>query len=88
MRPMSRKRPKFGVRSEADLSPDGSDLSPDCDGPDWDGLDFVGPDADPDLEPDFESDFEWVDSRSALDDVAASAGSRTGIGGFIDSYRS
>jgi hypothetical protein len=27
-------------------------------------------------------------SLSALDDVVASAGSRTGIGGFIDSYRS
>ena len=27
-------------------------------------------------------------SRSALDDVAASAGLRTGIGGFIDSFRS
>jgi hypothetical protein len=86
MRPMSRKRPKFGVLSETDRS----DLSPD--GPD-DEVEVeadVGPDfdPDPDADPVFDPDLERVGSRSALDDVAASAGSRTGIGGFIDSYRS
>jgi hypothetical protein len=46
----------------------------------------LDPDPDPDLDADLETDLD--PSRSALDDVAASAGSRTGIGGFIDSYRS
>src|SRR3954454_2113290 len=98
MRPSRRKRPKLGVRSGAcsptrspDLSPE---LDPDLD-PDFDA--DVGPDFEPECSPAWAGararvrSFvvpSWDPSRWSLDDVVASAGSRTGIGGFIDSFRS